>query len=494
MDLDGGALLPDLYLADGGVDYPARTHDVVGQFHLADAVRLPEADLEHHHPEGVRELVVVGYFADGVLGPFLRFRNVPLLDLHAGPQFELADQVFLLGGDERYGRPFPACTPGPADPVDIGVDVVRHIVVDDIRYVVDVQSPGGDVGGDQQVGLAFLEVVHDPLPLLLGHVSVEGLHLVVVLLQPLFQDVDHLDGLTEYQGLGFVYVEDPGECPGFVPPSDGDVVFLDEVEDDLVLGDVDLLGLFHVIGGQPLYVLRHGGGEHEHLPVGRALFEYEFYVVDETHVEHAVRLVHDDHLYPGQVQIFPLDHVLDAAGGTRYDVHALLQLVDLPLYARPSVDGDAYVSAEVGHLSEFLGDLDGQLPGGFEDDGGRDLLSAGYGAEYHRAEGSGLPGTGLCLGYEVVSLQSGGDRRLLYGRRFFPAHLVYRFCHVLGYAEIQELRDHFPSRDLTLQPATYPQTTVIFGHPYRRSSYIRMPREKSLSVSGTVFFVPSSRE
>ena len=50
-----------------------------------------------------------------------------------------------------------ALAAGPADPadaVDVGVRRRRHVVVDDVGEVVDVEAAGGDVGGDEQVGRA----------------------------------------------------------------------------------------------------------------------------------------------------------------------------------------------------------------------------------------------------------------------------------------------------------------------------------------------------
>ena len=43
---------------------------------------------------------------------------------------------------------------GASDPVDVGLRRRRHVVVDHVRNVRDVEAPRGDVGGDEQVRLS----------------------------------------------------------------------------------------------------------------------------------------------------------------------------------------------------------------------------------------------------------------------------------------------------------------------------------------------------
>ena len=51
--------------------------------------------------------------------------------------------------------------PGPAgaaDPVDIGLGHLGQVVVEHVGQLLDVQAPGGDVGGHQHPDRAVLEV------------------------------------------------------------------------------------------------------------------------------------------------------------------------------------------------------------------------------------------------------------------------------------------------------------------------------------------------
>lgn len=54
-----------------------------------------------------------------------------------------------------------ACAAGTADAVHVVFAVVRQIVVEDVRDGRDVQTARGDVGGDQNIEIAFGEVVED---------------------------------------------------------------------------------------------------------------------------------------------------------------------------------------------------------------------------------------------------------------------------------------------------------------------------------------------
>src|SRR5712691_7307248 len=79
----------------------------------------------------------------------------------------------LFGIAEAHGtaaRPRAARAP---DPVNILLRHVGHVVVHDVRHVIDVQAPGGDVGCDQDRRPLRDERLHRPPPLPLGFVPVQ---------------------------------------------------------------------------------------------------------------------------------------------------------------------------------------------------------------------------------------------------------------------------------------------------------------------------------
>ena len=49
----------------------------------------------------------------------------------------------------------------------------RHVIVDDMREVLDVEASSGDVSGDQEVRLLRPEEPHHAIALLLHHATVQ---------------------------------------------------------------------------------------------------------------------------------------------------------------------------------------------------------------------------------------------------------------------------------------------------------------------------------
>ena len=91
--------------------------------------------------------------------------------------------------------------------------------------------------------------------------------------------------------------------------------------------------------------------------------------MDKAHVQHPVGLVQDEDLHLGQVQQALAGQVQQAAGGGGENVHPPLELVHLGGLAHPAEDhrlGEGQVLA-VG--VEGLVNLNGQLPGGGENQG-----------------------------------------------------------------------------------------------------------------------------
>ena len=99
--------------------------------------------------------------------------------------------------DQRDRRALASGAAGAADAVQVGLGRVRHVVVDDVRQVLDVEAARGDVGGDEQIRLAFAEPRHDAVALPLLHAAVQRLGAVAVRVQRLDQRVDLEPGAAE---------------------------------------------------------------------------------------------------------------------------------------------------------------------------------------------------------------------------------------------------------------------------------------------------------
>src|SRR3954464_6286980 len=70
----------------------------------------------------------------------------------------LSHLVMLIGKDEAGGDASGARAAGAAGAVHVGVAILGCVEVDHVGDLVDVDPAGGDVGGDEGVDLAELEV------------------------------------------------------------------------------------------------------------------------------------------------------------------------------------------------------------------------------------------------------------------------------------------------------------------------------------------------
>ena len=130
----------------------------------------------------------------------------------AGGLLDRLQQVALARGDERDRVAAAAGPAGAADAVHVGLGVGRDVVVDDVADPVDVEAAGRDVGGDQDVELALLELVDRLLALGLHDVAVDRRRGEAAGPQLLGQRLGLVLGADEDDHpLEVLDLEDPGE-------------------------------------------------------------------------------------------------------------------------------------------------------------------------------------------------------------------------------------------------------------------------------------------
>ena len=84
------------------------------------------------------------------------------------------DGPTLLPGDQADDGAGGAGAGGAAGPVQVVLVVGGRIEVDHRGDRIDVDAAGGDIGGDQCLGVADGEGLEGPLPLVLGAAAVHG--------------------------------------------------------------------------------------------------------------------------------------------------------------------------------------------------------------------------------------------------------------------------------------------------------------------------------
>jgi hypothetical protein len=187
-----------------------------------------------------------------------------------------------------------------------------------------------------------------------------------------------------------------------------------------------------------------GGREQQRLARSRSCGNDPFDILDETHVQHAVRFVKDQYLQLREVDLARA-HVVDQATRRGHqDLGVAAEEFHLLRIRHAAEDGDR---AQVMELAPVLlgggGDLQGKLAGGRQDQhlrlrslealarvcrpavartggGGRPFLRSEE-VQRRQHEGRRLAGTGLRGNHQVAAREGGGYGLLLDRRRFAVA-------------------------------------------------------------------------
>ena len=298
-----------------------------------------------------------------------------------------------------------------ANSMDIILVLVGHVIVEHRVHVVDVQAPGGHVGGHQHPHLALPEFLQGLFPHRLGDVPVDGRAGDAPHVQQTGQPVGHVLGVAEGDDpLIAPHVQQMGHHVGLFAAVHLKAV-LGDVGPVLLVGlDGDLHRVPLIDPGDVQHLPGDSGGEHAQIPPLWHGVQNVGHVPDKAHIQHPVGLVQHHGLHLVQADGAPLHVVHQAARGGHHDLGGLFQLVDLP------VDGLAAIQADHPHplfkgaqVPQLVLDLDGQLPGGGQHQG-LDVGVLRVDVLHHGdAEGEGLARARGGLGDDVLPVHEIGD-------------------------------------------------------------------------------------
>eukprot|EP00756_Hemistasia_phaeocysticola_P005701 Hpha_TRINITY_DN13458_c0_g1::TRINITY_DN13458_c0_g1_i1::g.130790::m.130790 len=318
--------------------------------------------------------------------------------------------------EEGVGITLVTCTPGTTDTVHVVLHRAGEVEVDNHGQVTDVETTRRDVSGDEDGRGAATELVKCTLTLVLLLVTVDGIRRVTTAAEVVGDLVGPPLGVGEHKHLCEpVLLQLPHQVHDalvlLVPVAEYDVLRHVRVRCELETAHLDLHPVPLVVAGQALHLLRPRRRPHQRLPVRADLPHNLPDLRFETHVKHAVRLVHDEVRHPHQVEFSALQEVNQTPWRSNADLHTVAQLPALRPLGRTAV---AAHTAELAlDLRDLLMDLSGQLAGGSEDKHHRPvaplerLLRHDVNQPRH-TEREGLTTTGLRNTDHVPAAESGG--------------------------------------------------------------------------------------
>ncbi len=331
---------------------------------------------------------------------------------------DLLELILLVERREGDGTAGRSSTTGAADAVHVILGVHGQFEVDHMGQRVDVQAARRDVRRDQDADIAAAEGGERSLPLGLAAISVDGHRLDPVPVQPGGQPTGHDLGPREDQDLSQI-ARLHEVCQQL--PTLGGVHEVDHLLDRLGRrhgrSDVHLLRLHQDRSSEPPDLGREGGREEEVLATRGEQTDDAADVVDEAHVQHAVRLVQHQHLDRTEIQRARARVVQQPTRRGDEDLHARAQGAFLGRQRHAAVDDRRAQRDVLAVDPEALLHLYGELTRGDHDQGADGMPGRGEAGvrmrlepfEHGKCERGGLARPGLGPSEEVATRQDQRD-------------------------------------------------------------------------------------
>merc|ERR1711963_277185 len=401
-----------------------------------------------------------------------RHGNKPVRNLLVGLSKNL-DQILhnvrVLLVDHGGGNTIMSSTTGTTNAVNIIVDVMREIIVDHMEDVVDIQTTSSHISGDENGTFLRAEELESSFTFALVAITMNSNGGVTLVVQEVFNVVAVALGLNEDQRKTRDSIQKVKESLLLVA-----FVHADDALANRLGGRTHTTHL-QKISSQLLNLSGEGCTEHQGLALRAVRHVLVFNDVTdlrfETHIQHAISLIHHKEADFREGDTSTLEHVVEASGGGDDDVAALLQLTKLRADIRTTIGDAATERRAVAELAGFKMNLLRQFASGRHNQGDRVGLSATattigflrrFGAtirivftetgQGREKEGSCLSRSSLGTGHQIASSHNNGKSVLLDG----GGNLVTRQVDVagedlaeLGILELLEVtRGNFTSGDL----------------------------------------------
>mmetsp|Transcript_19238 Transcript_19238/g.27739 ORF Transcript_19238/g.27739 Transcript_19238/m.27739 type:complete len:290 (+) Transcript_19238:189-1058(+) len=235
--------------------------------------------------------------------------------------------------------------------MDVVLTVRWQIKVDDQTNLLDIDTTGQKISGDQNTGGTRTELAHDNVTLTLIHISVHTRNGEVTLLHLLLKPVDLTSGIAVNDGLGdgqgLVQITESLEFPFLTVYSN--VELLDTLQSQLILLDQNTDGLTHKTLRDLEHIQGHGSREKTNLDRFRKELKNIIDLVLETSRKHLIGLIQEELTNVIQTKGATVDHIVDTTGCSHDNVDTCLKGTDIITDSGTTdtgVDSDVHVVSE----------------------------------------------------------------------------------------------------------------------------------------------------
>ena len=178
--------------------------------------------------------------------------------------------------------------------------ILRHVKVDDILHIIDIQTAGCHIGRNQNVQTTLFELFHDPVTLGLAQIAVQSFSNITPAAQRRRQIIYAAFRPAEDNALSFnTGIQKPGDPFYFIPGLK--IVLIDQGNRNIPFTYRYHLRRAHIFFCQAQDRTWHGSGEQHSLAFGRNMQQDFFHIFNETHVQHFIRFVQNQ--IPHMIQL-----------------------------------------------------------------------------------------------------------------------------------------------------------------------------------------------
>ena len=298
--------------------------------------------------------------------------------------------------------------------MDVGLRILRHMVVDHEIYILHVQPSRCDVGHDEDGHLVLLEIPERFEPLPLTHIPVEVACRDSLHAQPFSEHLGIPLRFDEHDRLlGFVLLDESLEHIEFLHARNLNERMVDLRDREGIGGFDERVIDSEVFLYDPLDLRSDGRGEREGLLQIRQTSPDEIDIVDEPHVKHPINLIKYENLDILDLQLLPFDEIDYPPRRSDDDVLPFFKHLDLLVDRFSAVNGERPQTHIFRDIEDLLLNLTHELPRGGENERLHPFLAQIDPFKDRNNEGCGLPGTGLRLSDDVLAVFRYGDHLLL---------------------------------------------------------------------------------